>query len=266
VTTGTGEGRIGLVSLADGRIVYIAPTGDHLALWQVNAAGGQPKPLTTEPSFLESVAAPPDGRYFVLSSNRARHSHLFRVERDGANLRQLTQGESFEIDSDCSPDGRWIVYASLPIVPDKIEKYQLWKIPAEGGVPIRLTDSKADEPRFSPDGKWISYVHWEEPVRYKLVIISADGGAPVKTFNALDSAVLNAGCRWTPDGQALTYIVTNKGVSNIWAQPLNGSPPYPLTNFNSGEIYNYDFAPDGQRLFLARGYPIRDALLIRNFR
>jgi hypothetical protein len=57
-----------------------------------------------------------------------------------------------------------------------------------------------------------------------------------------------------------------KSVSNLWAQPLDGSAPCPLTNFSSGQIYNYAFARDGQRLFLARGYPIRDALLIRNFR
>lgn len=267
LTSGTSEGLAGLVSLADGPVVYVGRTGDHVALWQMDAAGGQPKQLTTNPPFLEEVTAPSDGRYFVFASNRAGPSHLFQVERDGANLRQLTQGDSIEIDSDCSPDGRWIVYASLPIVPDKIEKYKLWKIPAEGGAPVRLTESEADTPRFSPDSKWISYIYYLGDLRqYKLAVISANGGAPVKTFDALDSAILNTGCRWTPDGQALVYIVTKKSVSNLWAQPLNGGAPYPLTNFNSGQIYNYAFARDGQHVYLARGYPIRDALLIQNFR
>ncbi len=76
----------------------------------------------------------------------------------------------------------------------------------------------------------------------------------------------NTGCRWTPDGQALTFIVRSKTFGNLWRQPLNGSAPHALTDFNSGEIYNYTFSRDGQRLFLARGYSIPDVLLIREFR
>ncbi|HEX4949325.1 MAG TPA: winged helix-turn-helix domain-containing protein [Blastocatellia bacterium] len=266
LTTGTSGGQSGLVSLADGHVVYVARTGDHIGLWQISASGGQPKQLTTEPPFLEELAAPSDGRFFVFASNRAGASHLFRVERDGTNLRQLTQGDSFEADSDCSPDGRWVVYSSHPIVPDKLEKDKLWKIPAEGGASVRLTESEGRTPRFSPDGKWISYVYAEDSRRSKVAVISADGGAPVKTFDVLDGAVLNSGCRWMPDGQALTYIVTNKRVSNLWAQPLNGGAPYSLTDFNSGQIYNYAFARDGQHLLFARGYPTSDALLLKNFR
>jgi Tol biopolymer transport system component len=266
LTTGTSGGQAGLVSFADGQIVYVARTGDQVGLWQINAAGDQPKQLTTDPPFLEEVAAPSDGRFFVFASNRAGYNHLFRVERDGTNLRQLTQGQSSEADSDCSPDGRWVVYSSQHIVPDKLEKSKLWKIPAEGGAPVRLTESEARMPRFSPDGKWISYIYAADSMRSKLAVISADGGAPGKTFDVLDRAVLDSGWRWTPDGQALTYIVTNKLVSNLWAQPFSGGAPYPLTDFNSGQIYNYTFARDGQRLFLARGYPIRDVLLFKNFR
>jgi hypothetical protein len=77
---------------------------------------------------------------------------------------------------------------------------------------------------------------------------------------------LNIGCRWTPDGQALTYILKGKTFDNLWRQPLNGNAPEPITDFNSGEIYNYTFSRYGQHLFLARGYSIRDVLLIKGFR
>jgi Tol biopolymer transport system component len=98
-----------------------------------------------------------------------------------------------------------------------------------------------------------------------VAIIPADGGAPNKTFEVPGSAELNTGCRWTPDGQALTFIVKGKTFDNLWLQPLDGRAPHALTDFNSGEIYNYSFARNGQRLFLARGYSIRDVLLIREF-
>ena len=51
LTTGISGGQAGLVSLTDGRVVYVARTGDHVGLWQISATGGQPKQLTTDRLF-----------------------------------------------------------------------------------------------------------------------------------------------------------------------------------------------------------------------
>jgi len=269
LTTGTNEGRAGIASLAGGKIVFVARTGDHVDLWEINDNGRQHRQMTTTPEFLEEVSAPADGRFFVFSSpGNDRRSHLFRMDADSGNLRQLTSGESYEVDSDCSSDGRWIVYASQSLTPGSAGKEQIWKIPAEGGSPVRLTDDDASTPRFSPDGKWLSYICPADPQKttWNVVVTSAEGSALVKSFDLPPNSLLNEGCRWTPNGQALTYIVKGGKFSNVWAQPLNGNPPYPLTDFTSGHIYNYAFARDGQHLYLARGYPTQDALLVRDFR
>lgn len=264
LTTGTGDGRAGIISLRDGRVVYVARTGEHIDLWRMNGDGSQQQQLTTTPPFLEEASAPADGSFFVFASNHTGYSHLFRVNRDGTNLRQLTSGESREIESDCSPDGRWVVYTSKSSLPGKIAEFNLWKIPAEGGTPVSLTDHAAQTPHFSPDGQWISYGYADTKVGY-VMVISANGGAPVKTFELPNSTDFGVGCRWTSDGQALTYIVKGKTFDNLWRQPLDGGAPQALTDFNSGEIYNYAFSRDGQRLFLAHGYSIRDVSLIRGF-
>jgi Tol biopolymer transport system component/DNA-binding winged helix-turn-helix (wHTH) protein len=265
LTTGTGEGRAGIVSLDDGHFVYVARTGEHVDLWQMRNDGSQAQQLTTDPPFLEEVSAPPAGSYLVFASNRAGNSHLFRVNRDGKDLRQLTSGEGREIESACSPDGHWIVYPSQASEPGQIATFKLWKIPAEGGTPIKLTEHEAHSPHFSPDSQWISYVYLEPSGSWRAAIIRAEGGAPVKTFALPSTVESNLGCRWTPDGQGLTFIVKGKTFDNLWRQPLDGRAPTALTDFKSGEIYNYAFARGGQRLFLARGYSIRDVLLIREF-
>ncbi len=266
MTSGTSEGRGGLTSLNDGSVVYVARTGDHVDLWRIHGEGGTPQQLTTDPPFLEEVSAPPDGRYLVFASKRAGLSHLFRVNQDGTNLQQVTRGESREIESDCSPDGQWIVYSSQTSVPGQIATFKLWKLPAAGGAPVKLGDHEALAPHFSPDGRWISYLYADTPGHWRAAIISSEGGNPVQTFAVPNAAEWNVGYRWTPDGQALTYIVKGKTFDNVWQQPLHGQPARALTNFNSGEIYNYAFSRDGQRLYLARGYSIRDVLLIKNFR
>ena len=266
LTNGTGDGRAGIVTLPDNHIVYVARTGDHVDLWQMNADGTQQKQLTNDSPFLEEVRATPDGRFLVFASNRNGREHLFRIDADGSNLKQLTSGDSQETDSDCSPDSQWVVYASQPATGDKFEKTTLWKISPDGGAPVHLTEQEANTPYFSPDGRYISYIYNESDGQYKIGIIAAEGGAQLQTFEPVKNPELNIGSHWTPDGQALTYVVMKKTVGNIWLQPLNGDAPRPLTNFKDGEIYNYAFSRDGTRLLLARGHQIRDALLIKNFR
>jgi Tol biopolymer transport system component len=265
LTNGTSDGRAGIAELADNRIVYISRTGDHVDLWQMNADGTGQKQLTTDPPSLEEVHAAPDGRYLIFASNRNGREHLFRVDADGANLKQLTSGDSKESDSDCSPDGQWIVYASKPVLSDGNEDETLWRVSIDGGTPIHLTLTPASSPHFSPDGKFVSYVYVEK-VNWKIAVVAASGGEPIKKLDPVKAPELNIGSRFTPDGQALTYIVTRKNTSNIWLQPLNGDAPRPLTDFKDGEIYNYAFSRDGTRLLLARGHQIHDALLIKNFK
>ena len=128
-----------------------------------------------------------------------------------------------------------------------------------------LSDHEAHSPHFSPDGEWISYVNWEAS-GWQISVMRSDGGEPSKTFMAPNSTAMNVGCRWTPDGQGLVYIVNGKTFDNLWVQPLNGDAPYALTDFTSGEIFNFAFGRNGQQLFLARGYSIRDVSLIKAFR
>jgi Tol biopolymer transport system component/DNA-binding winged helix-turn-helix (wHTH) protein len=265
LTAGTGDGRAGLAELPDGRVVFIRRTGEHVDLWQMNADGTEQKQLTTDPPFLEELRATPGGRYLIFASNRAGRSHLFRVDADGKNLRQLTGGDSSEIDADCSPDGQWLVYASTLVLKDGYGPTSLWRVSIDGGTPVRLTEQEASTPHFSPDGKYISYVYLGRDKESRLALISAEGGTPLKTFATVQTPELNIGCRFTPDGQALSYLVRQKATINIWLQPLDGSSPRPLTHFQGGELYNYLFSRDGTRLFLARGYDLPDVTLIKNF-
>src|SRR5262249_56891178 len=185
----------------------------------MNQDGSQKKQLTIDPPFLEDVSGPSDGRYLVFASNRAGSSHLFRVNSDGTDLRQLTKGESREFELQCSPDGRWVVYSSQSVAAGRIEDFKLWRISAEGGPPVRLTDHEAKVPRFSPDGKWISYVHLDGFAGWLVDVIPAEGGPPVKTFVPPRTADLDAGCRWAPDGSGLVYIVKGNTFDNLWVQP-----------------------------------------------
>jgi Tol biopolymer transport system component len=70
--------------------------------------------------------------------------------------------------------------------------------------------------------------------------------------------------QWTSDGRAIYYVTLNNGVSNIWRQPIDGSPPVQVTKFDTGRIFNFAFSPDGKQLALSRGSVNSDVVLIKN--
>jgi Tol biopolymer transport system component len=71
---------------------------------------------------------------------------------------------------------------------------------------------------------------------------------------------------WSSDGRSLVYVDTSGGVSNLWAQPLEGGKPVQLTDFKSDRIYWFDLSRDGRQLALTRGNESTDVVLFSNLK
>ena len=242
----------------DGKLVYPVktPTGGDLYLH--DPATGTRKQLTADTGDNLAPAVSPDGRYIAFMSDRAGAPHIWRMDLDGSNVKQLTYNHWDEVPS-ISPDGQWIVYMSC------MNKCTTWKVGIDGGQPVQLTDKTSEYPVFSPDGKELVCWYLEQPAaQAKLAILPSEGGQPIKTF-ALPNTTNNI-FRWTADGHSLVYGVTQSGVTNLWAQPIDGSPPKQLTNFASERIFNFNFSRDGKQVALARGTQTSDVVLISNFK
>jgi Tol biopolymer transport system component len=138
-------------------------------------------------------------------------------------------------------------------------------MPIDGAGPSQLlAGNHSTQPAISPDGKLIAFKHWDEttpPSPPRTIIIPATGGSPIRSFSLFQQQTL----RWTPDGKGLSYIVTRDGVSNLWAQPIDGGAPTALTEFKERLIYNYAWSRDGKRLACVRGTESSDVVLIQGF-
>ena len=262
ITSGAADGRGGIAALPDGRVGYTARIGESLTIWVMNADGTDQRQIGSDFQYIEELRASPDGRYFVFSARRSGLSHLYRIDPDGSNLRQLTDGLSNEIDSSVSPDGRWIVHDSN-VFENGAWRPELRRTSSDGRESHRFGEPNVFGfvPHYSPDGRLVSGTVGPRRVQ----LLRADDGRLVRTIETVEHSSLNLGARWTPDGDYLTYIVFRKNAFNVWRQPLSG-PARPLTNFPQGDIYNYAFSHDGARLYLARGYQLRNVLLIKNFK
>ena len=259
LTVGQSDGRGGVEALPDGSIFYLARTGESVGIFRINFDDVKNNAAMVSDPTMEELRSSPDGRFLVYAAKTGGYAHLFRVGTDGSDRRQLTFGENNQTDSTVSPDGRWIVYASQFFDGNETH-YSLEKIAAEGGDRVQLSNRFCLTPRFSDDGSMVSCIEGEW-----IHLISPENGETLKTFQAVGVPMLNTGARWTPDGKGLVYRVLEKNVINLWRQPVDGSKAYPITNFSHGDIYNFTFAPDGSRIYLARGNQVRNAVLITNF-
>ncbi len=245
----------------EGKIIYVTATGDQVDLWTVSADGSQKKRITFDAYIESSPAVSPDGRYLVFASNRSGRK-LWRTDADGSNPKQLTDGNAFDDYPNFSADSQWVVFNS-----NRTSSLSLWKVGINGGPAVQLSDMFAAFPVVSPDGKWIACYHPDEHSNNQLLIFPFEGGQTVKTINLPSTTgPFNGRPKWTPDGQAISFVNRVNNITNIWSQPLDGGPAKPITNFKSLWIYNYAPSPDGKQIALSRGDQYQDIVLIRDFR
>ena len=98
----------------------------------------------------------------------------------------------------------------------------------------------------------------------RIAVMPFEGGDVTKTFVIPQSTWGNL--RWTPDGTALTYVITVGGVSNIWSQALTGGAAKQLTDFKTDQIFWFDWSRDGKQIVSSRGVETHDVVLVSNFR
>ena len=155
--------------------------------------------------------------------------------------------------------GQWVAYHS-----DEPNGDRIWKMSIEGGPPIAITNKEARHPVFSPDGKHIACLLHDNGKEWRLAVFSLDGQIEKSFSIATAVAEQWSGPKWMPDGQALTYIVTHGGISNIWVQPLTGGPPRQLTKFDQDQIFTFAWSSDGKKLACVRGTNVTAAILIKD--
>jgi eukaryotic-like serine/threonine-protein kinase len=202
---------------------------------------------------------------------------IWRVNPDGSNPIEIGKGGS-NTSPACSPDHKWVYY---------LDTLLTWKrVPADGsGPPQAVAGTGVPEMYeylgnidFSPDGKRFMVVAISEDrstraTRKSLVLVSLDAGSgstsqvinpdPRMSAGMTASTIYTGGPKFSPDGKAIVYDILDKGIGNLWWQPLDGSPGHQITNFTSGTINSFHWSPDGKLLGLTRAHDISDVVVLR---
>jgi len=224
----------------------------------VNPSGGDRVIFSDSKYAVDQVASCGQGRYIVFRSigrSGGAEANLWRVDSNGTNLLRLTFGVNDRVPV-CSYDGKWLYFI------DAAENHFLKRIPIDGGTPETIIKSPAEPYDLSPDGKTFATFEARESDHATILITYSveDGEKSSLEFDprALPSLV------FMPSGRAVLYAVREKGVDNLWVQPLDGSARRQLTHFTSEKIGGYEYSKDGTRLAVGRGHADSDAILLRN--
>lgn len=252
----------GLNWAPDGRIVYGSQAAGNPDIWIAKPDGSAPTQLTFDPATDILPAATADGRHLVFVSNRAGQNNLWRMDLDGANPKQLTHGAG-EAWFSLSADSQWVIYPTT----DKEGKGALWRVSIDGGEPALWLEQEWIKPVISPDGQWIAgLLNDKANGGLKFALGPVRGGnrsGPLRFFD-LRMTPLRGLLQWTPDSRALILIAQRNGVANLWQQPLDGSAPHRLTDFQSDQIFRFAWSPDGQQLACERGLHTSDLILLNH--
>jgi eukaryotic-like serine/threonine-protein kinase len=245
--------------------------GDGGNLLRISSDGGSKATLLSDPtSQIIGATGCANGQYSLTTwaGHVTKNTvNIWRVDPDGANPRQLTHG-MVDIAPVCSPDEKWVYYDDLQSF-----HFQIKRVLIEGGtpevvpgttVPRAFLDVGLD---ISPDGKLLAIPAVEIakglPVHHILLVNLNAGEEPPRRILDPDSRISSA-VHFTPDAKAIVYPIREKGVDNLWLQPMDGSRGHQITNFKSDAIRHFEFSPDGKTLGVLLSHVESDVVLLRD--
>ena len=165
---------------------------------------------------------------------------------------QVTHGNQLVESFTVSRDGKWLLYDS-----NLAGNADLYRIPAAGGEPERLTTDPADDffPELSADGREVSFHSWRTGNR-DVFVLPLDG-SPVQQVTATPE-VQEVGPKWSPDGRTLVFFEfegpnDTLARGSIWTSERDAAGAWsaPRRRVTRGNWAAW--SPDGTRLAYAIG-------------
>ena len=233
-----GDSLFFLSSRGTGDGLWRFQNGQVIEIWK-----GKDGPLLVAP------AISPDARAAAIVLRKQGKLRLHTISGDGAEFQPLTDAIDVRGAPCWSPDGKWIVTGGN----DELGP-GLFKIPAQGGTPIRLPAKPGLNPVWSPDGTLIVYAGTTVSRYAPLLGVRPDGRPfelPPMVVGA-GSGVNLAHHRFTPDGKGLIYLRGLDPGEDFWLFDLTTGDTRLLARLGHGTSMSFDITPDGRQIVFDR--------------
>jgi len=170
-------------------------------------------------------------------------SGLHYISTSQTQKRYLRPGDIYRLqstgDAQISPDGKWMVY-TLSTTDSAIDKRNtdIWMMSWDGTESVQLTNSPDGEnnPKWSPDGKYISFTTARNSGSNQVYLLNRLGGEAIKLTDVKGDLGDYA---WSPDGKKL--LLTIKDYEDTAGKKIN--KPYVIDRYHFKQDisgYQYD--------------------------
>ncbi len=160
------------------KITFSSGRSGNSEIWICDSAGSNclqltsfQGPLTGRPRWS------PDGQRIAFDSRPEGHSDIFVVDVERRVPRPLTTDTANDVNPSWSNDGRWIYFAS-----NRSGSRQVWRMPAEGGPAVQVTQNGGFAAFESPDGQFVYYAKFPEPGIWRVPV---EGGEETLVLDLL---------------------------------------------------------------------------------
>lgn len=197
-------------------------------LYVLDIATGASTRLTTS-ARTEFVMAPvwsPDGGRIAYVTIRKGQEGIYVRSANGQGPEELLYKHpgAFLNLSDWSADGHFLTFANSDLSGGTLYTLRLDVTGERQSVEIVHSDLRLFEPRFSPDGRFLSYIVVDKANRVEVFVRPVDPATPGGPWQISDGSF--SGAFWRRDGKELYYVARDRAV--MVAQ-VNTSPTFSFT-------------------------------------
>jgi len=237
----------------EARILYLAEDENNVTqVFLTDYKRGTPRAITISSNSVIDYAPSPDGSLaaYILQTDDLGNE-LWMIDLDTMeNTRIWDCGKAACSQPVWSPDGRHLVYEYLNLSSENATGLAtLWWfdiVTREARSVFQEAQLPGANPRWSPDGKWISYAS-----SGVLRLYNQKSGESREIENLLGSAA-----QWSPDGSSVLYrdvlIQDNQFITQVFAYELESRRSVNLLPDAGFENILAAWSPDGERIALVR--------------